>query len=211
MKNVFFLSGLGADRRVFDYLNLPGHNLHHVIWVQPVRGETIADYAGRLVPQIHGDNPVLVGVSFGGMIALEIANIMKVEMVILISSARSPRDIPGYFKLMASLRFYKFIRPKPIRTANPIMFWLFGVDKKEQKLLLAAIMADTDESFFAWAVESIPSWKGNIPSCKIIQIHGTRDRILTFRTADYVVPDGGHLMIVTHADEISQILQNLLK
>ena len=211
MKNLFLLSGLGADRRVFDYLNLPGHNLHHVNWVQPIRGETISDYAGRLASQIHGDNPILIGVSFGGMIALEIASIVKVEMVILVSSVRSPIAIPRYFKLMARLNFYKLIRPKPIRSASTIMFWLFGVDKKEHKLLLSAIMADTDETFFAWAVESIPSWRGNTPSCKVIQIHGTRDRILTFRTADYAVPRGGHLMIVTHAQEISRILQDLLK
>ena len=211
MKNVFFVSGLGADKRVFDYLNLEGHLLHHIIWVEPFREETITEYARRLVPQIQGDNPILIGVSFGGIIALEIAGIIKPGMVILISSAKSPADIPGHFKLMARLNIYKFIRPKPVRTANPVMFWLFGIVRKEHKTLLSAIMADTDEMFFAWAVEAIPAWKGSTPSCKVIQVHGTRDRILTFRSADYIVPRGGHLMIVTHADEISQILQGLLK
>ena len=211
MKNVFFLSGLGADRRVFDFIDLPGHKLHHVTWVTPVRDETITEYARRLVPQIPGDNPVLIGVSFGGMIALEIAGIISVEMVILVSSAKSPQDIPAYFRVMASLNIYKFIRPRPMRTANPILFWLFGVVRREHKILLSSIMADTDEKFFAWAVESVPTWKGNKPTCKVVQIHGTRDRIMTFRSADYVVPRGGHLMIVTNANEISQILQGLLK
>jgi pimeloyl-ACP methyl ester carboxylesterase len=211
MKDVFFLSGLGADKRVFDYLNLEGHRLHHIFWIEPLRGETIGEYARRLLPQIQGDNPILVGVSFGGIIALEIANLVKAEMVILISSAKSPADIPNHFKMMARLNIYKLIRPKPVRTANPIMFWLFGVVRKEHKTLLSAIMADTDETFFAWAVEAIPAWKGNTPSCKVIQVHGTSDRILTFRSADYIVPRGGHLMIVTRADEISQILQGLLR
>lgn len=211
MKNVFFLSGLGADRRVFNYLILPGHRLHHVIWVSPGRGESITEYARRLLPQIQGENPILVGVSFGGMLAMEIASLIKVEMVILVSSARSPRDIPRYFKIMARLNFYKVIRPKPIRTANPFLFWLFGVTNKEHKDLLCAIMADTDETFFAWAAESIPSWRGQIPSCKVVQIHGTRDRVLNFRSADFAVPRAGHLMIVTHANEISDIIQDLLQ
>lgn len=210
MKQLFFLSGLGADRRVFDFLELPGHELNHVVWVDPIQGETIAEYARRLLPQIHGDNPILVGVSFGGMIALEIASIINVNMVILISSARSPEAIPGYFKFMARLNIQKFVRPKPVRTPNPLMFWLFGVTKKEHKTLLTAIMTDTDEAFFAWAIESIMLWKGNAPSCKVFQIHGTRDRVLTLLSADYVVPRGGHLMIITNASEISQIIQSML-
>ena len=92
-----------------------------------------------------------------------------------------------------------------------MIFWLFGVTKKEHKGLLSAIMTDTDETFFEWAIGSIMSWKGNTPRCKIIQIHGTRDRVLSFMSADYVVPRAGHLMIVTNADEISRILQTLLK
>lgn len=211
MKNVFFLSGLGADRRVFDYLDLPGHQLHHVIWIPPVQGESITEYCQRLIPQIQGNNVILVGVSFGGMLAMEIATLVKVDMVILVSSARSPQDIPQYFKLIAKLNLYRVIRPKPIRRANPFLFWLFGVTKKEHKDLLSAIMADTDEPFFAWAVESIPSWKGKIPSCKVIQIHGTNDRVLSFRSADFVIPRGGHLIIVTHADEISEIIKGLVK
>jgi pimeloyl-ACP methyl ester carboxylesterase len=210
MKQLFFLSGLGADRRVFEFLDLPGHQLNHLVWVEPIRGETISEYARRLLPQIHSDNPILVGVSFGGMIAMEIASIIKVDMVILISSARSPEAIPRYFKFMARLNIQKFLKPKPIRKPNAIMFWLFGVTKKEHKTLLTAIMTDTDEAFFTWAIESIMMWKGNVPSCKVIQIHGTRDRVLTFLSADYVVPRGGHLMIVVNAGEISQILQSML-
>ena len=211
MKQLFFLSGLGADRRVFDFLNLPGHQVNHVVWVEPATGESITEYARRLLPQIHGDNPVLIGLSFGGMIALEIASLIKVNMVILISSAKSPDAIPGYFKLIARFNIQKVIRPKPIRTPNAMIFWLFGVTKKEHKGLLSAIMTDTDETFFEWAIGSIMSWKGNTPRCKIIQIHGTRDRVLSFMSADYVVPRAGHLMIVTNADEISRILQTLLK
>lgn len=211
MKQLFFLSGLGADRRVFDFLDLPGHQLNYVAWIEPTRGETITEYARRLLPQIHSNNPILVGVSFGGMIALEIANIIKVEMVILISSARSRQAIPGYLKLIGWLNIQRFVRPKPIKTSHPMMFWLFGVTKKEHKTLLSAILADTNETFFTWAVESIMLWKGNAPSCKVIQIHGTRDKVLSFLSADHAVPRAGHLMVVTHAGEISRIIQAVLK
>lgn len=211
MRQLFFLSGLGADRRVFDFLSIPGHELHHVIWIEPRPGETITDYARRLLPQIRNERPILIGVSFGGMIALEIARMIKVEMVILISSARTPAAIPAYFKWIGSLNIQRLVPLRPIRNPNPMMFWLFGVTKKEHKALLSEIMTDTNEIFFEWAVESIMRWKGSTPSCRVIQLHGTRDRILSFQSADHIVPRGGHLMIVTHAEEISEILQSLLK
>jgi pimeloyl-ACP methyl ester carboxylesterase len=209
MKRLFFLSGLGADKRVFDFLDLPGHQLHYIDWVEPLPGDSMADYARRLLPQIQCESPVLVGVSFGGMIALEIAHLIKVEMIILISSATSPRAIPRYLKVIGILNLQKLITPRPVKSPGQMLFWLFGVTQREHKTLLAAIMLDTKESFVSWAIQSIMVWKGNSPPCKVVQIHGTRDRIFNFGAADYAVA-GGHLIIVTNAKEVSEILQNLL-
>ena len=94
------LSGLGADKRVFDFLDLSDYSIYHITWIIPLPRESMAEYAFRLLPQITSDNPVLIGVSFGGMIALEIAKLISVEKVILISSATSPNAIPSYFKLI---------------------------------------------------------------------------------------------------------------
>ena len=107
MKKLFLLSGLGADKRVFDFLDLCQYEPHHVIWVAHVPYETITEYAKRLLPQITGHKPVLIGVSFGGMIALEMAKFIEVEKVILISSALTPQAIPPYFKMMSKRVHYQ--------------------------------------------------------------------------------------------------------
>ncbi|WP_276373085.1 alpha/beta hydrolase [Chryseolinea sp. H1M3-3] len=101
MKKVFLLSGLGADKRVFDFLDLEDFSVEHVVWVKPLSKESMADYAKRLLPQITGEKPILVGVSFGGMIAIEIAKLISVEKVIQISSAQSSAAIPSFLKVMA--------------------------------------------------------------------------------------------------------------
>src|SRR5688572_22332577 len=103
MKKIFLLSGLGADKRVFDFLDLSEYSVHHVTWNKPLVGESMASYAERLLPQISENRPILIGVSFGGMIALEIAKLISVEKVILISSAKSSDAIPSYFKVMTNL------------------------------------------------------------------------------------------------------------
>jgi len=210
MKELFLFSGLGADKRVFDFLDLSDYNIHHVSWIIPLPKESMAEYATRLIPQITSDKPVLIGVSFGGMIALEIAKHISVEKVILISSAKSSNAIPSYFKLIPKLRLEKWISPASLKKPNEIFFWLFGVTSKEHKTLLASIMKETDEVFLTWAIGAITRWGNSTRSNHVIQIHGTKDRILTVQNADYLVNGGGHLMVVTQAREVSVILKKIL-
>ena len=210
MKELFLLSGLGADKRVFDFLDLSDFSIHHVDWIIPLPKESMAEYARRLLPQITSDKPVLIGVSFGGMIALEIAKYISVEKVILISSAKSPNAIPSYFKLIPKLGLQKWMRPASLKKPNEVFFWLFGVTSKDHKALLASIMNDTDEVFLTWAIYAVARWGDRTLSNHVIQIHGTKDRILNVQNADYLVDGGGHLMVVTQAREVSDILKKIL-
>ena len=70
MKELYLLSGLGADKRVFDCLDLSGFKLNHIVWIDPLDNETIEDYAQRLLLQIPASRPTLMGVSFGGIMAI---------------------------------------------------------------------------------------------------------------------------------------------
>ena len=210
MKELFLISGLGADKRVFDFLDLSGHNIHYVNWITPLPRESMAAYATRLLPQITSDKPVLIGVSFGGMIALEISKLISVEKVILISSAKSPNAIPSYFRIIPKLRLEKWVRPASLKKPNEIFFWLFGVTAKEHKALLASIMKDTDEIFLTWAMDTVTRWENHTSPNYVVQIHGTKDRILNVQNADYLVIGGGHLMVVTQAKEVSLILKTIL-
>jgi pimeloyl-ACP methyl ester carboxylesterase len=210
MKNLFLFSGLGADKRVFDFLDLSGYNVRHIDWINPLPVETLPKYAKRLSSQISGKNPILIGVSFGGMVALEVAKLVSVEKIILISSSRSRSAIPVYMRFIKNLRLDRLIRIRPIKRPNLILYWLFGVTAKEHKILLTAIMKDTDEYFFSWAVKTIPGWKNDNDHQNVIQIHGTNDKILAPLSADYLVAGGGHLMVVTHAKEVTAILKRVL-
>jgi pimeloyl-ACP methyl ester carboxylesterase len=201
---------LGADKRVFDSLDLNDYIIHHVEWIKPFPKESMGEYAQRLLPQIKSVNPILMGVSFGGMIALEIAKLIPTQKIILISSARSPSAIPSYFKLMGRLRIQKLMPPRAIKKPNEMLYWLFGVSTPEHRALLASIMADTDEIFFSWAIEAIANWDNKGVTSEIVQIHGTKDRILSPQKADYTITGGGHLMVVTRAAEINAIIKQVL-
>jgi pimeloyl-ACP methyl ester carboxylesterase len=96
LKDIYFVSGLGADERVFRLLKFEGYQPVHLHWVAPQAGESIADYAQRLSTQIKSDCPIIIGLSFGGMIAVEIGKHISVEKVILISSVKTTSEIPFY-------------------------------------------------------------------------------------------------------------------
>jgi hypothetical protein len=41
MQKVYFISGLGADRRVFSNLELPNVEVIHIDWVKPSEEDTV--------------------------------------------------------------------------------------------------------------------------------------------------------------------------
>lgn len=208
MKELFLFSGLGADKRVYEYLDLSAYRVNHVDWIDPLPNESIEEYAGRLSGKIGKNNPILVGVSFGGMVAIEIAKHIPVEKIILISSAKSRKDIPApRFDFMRKLQLHRFIPTRLVKNPNRIVFWFFGVEKKWEKDLLRAIMRDTNIAFFRWAIDRIVNWPNETVLANAIHIHGTNDRLIPFTTADYKIEGGGHLMIINRAQEIDQIIK----
>ena len=52
MKNIYFFSGLGADERVFQYVDLSFCNPIFIKWNLPFENESIENYALRLTEQI---------------------------------------------------------------------------------------------------------------------------------------------------------------
>jgi pimeloyl-ACP methyl ester carboxylesterase len=209
MKELFLISGLGADRRVFEFLDLSGYNLNYVDWIPPQLNEPIEDYAQRLRGQIPVENPILIGVSFGGMMAVEIGKLIKTEKIILISSAQTKSEFPWYLSLAARLKIDWLIPASPPLW---VLLHLFGIQEKDEKELLANIVRDTDPAFLKWALKKIFSWKNDVCLPNLIRIHGTDDRLFPNRKADYLIPRGGHFMIVTKAAEVSNcIKRSLLK
>jgi pimeloyl-ACP methyl ester carboxylesterase len=204
MKVVYLLGGLGADERVFHSLDLSGFQTFFLDWIGPVASDTLESYSQRLSEQIKHPTPLLVGVSFGGMIAVEISKKVKVEKVILISSSIS---LPWHLKLAGVLKLQYLMPPSIFKRADFLIYWLFGVTQVEERQLLTTIINETDEQFLKWAINGILKWKPQVTSHDVVQIHGSNDRILPAPSqVDYLIDGGGHFMIVSKAREISVIL-----
>ncbi|GAB3512250.1 hypothetical protein GCM10027341_52750 [Spirosoma knui] len=212
MKRIYIFSGLGADERVFKDLDFSGFEVTFIRWIQPQLNETIEEYAKRLTQQINTARPILIGLSFGGIMAVEVAKLIATSKVILIASAKTRQEIPFYYRLAGQLRLHKLLPTALLKRPNIVSDWFFGVHSQEDKQLLAAILRDTDSHFLRWAIDKIVTWTNQKPPQNLTHIHGTADKILPFRyiASDLMVIGGGHFMTVNKAGELTKAVRGLL-
>lgn len=208
---VFAISGLGADERVFKYLSLE-HELVPIIWIAPKRKESIVEYANRLIKEYQIDqdeNFGILGVSFGGLIAVEISKLLSPEVTVLISSVETRDDLSGVIKLAGKLKLIELIPERLFNPPKAIAHFLFGTDKKE---LLNSILDDTDLNFAKWATRELINWQNQIRLPNLIKIGGSKDKLLAPKGKNTIIVEGGeHFMIVNRADEISEIINEKIK
>jgi pimeloyl-ACP methyl ester carboxylesterase len=213
MKQIYLFSGLGADYRAFEKLDFTGYETHHIQWIQPENRESIAQYAKRISGQIKTENPILIGLSFGGMVAVEVSKLVKTEKVILIASAKTKFEIPFYYRWAGQINLHKVLPLQWLIKANAINDWAFGVTSNSDKLLLKSILKDTDLLYLKWALNALVKWSNTDENHAIYHIHGTSDKILPFRyvNSQYVIKIGGHLMTVNKAALVSQEVSKILR
>ena len=213
MKTVYVFSGLGADERVFHKIDFSLYNVHFVQWIAPKKNETIEDYSLRLAAQITTENPILVGLSFGGMMAVEVSKHISTEKIIIISSAKSKNEIPFYFRLAGKLGVTKIIPATALIKVNLFTNWFFSNRTVEDKKMLSAILNDTDPAFLKWAINTIATWQNTHCPYNLYHIHGDADRILPYKfvTCHETIKKGAHLMIVNRSAEVNELLNKLIK
>lgn len=213
MNNIYLLPGLGNDERVFRYLDFAGMEVVYLPWLMPLPAERIEQYAGRMAEKIMHPNPIIIGLSFGGMMAIEIAKNIAVKKIVLISSAKGKAEIPFYLRWLGKTGLQHVLPTTWFLRANAFTYWLFGLKEKEHKQLLKDVFNATNHQLYRWSGNAILTWQNAEQPTQIVHIHGTTDRILPYRfvTATHTIHGGGHFMLVTHAVAVSALLQVLVQ
>jgi pimeloyl-ACP methyl ester carboxylesterase len=198
---LYIFSGLGADERIFGRLNFNEFRPVFIQWVPPLEAEDMQAYARRIAGQIAEPEPMLLGVSFGGMMAIEVAKWKPCKKIVIVSSAKTGAELAASDNLFLRWKLYHKIPSSVLGSANFFVNRLFGVENKEDRALLRSILADTDIRFFRWAMDQMLQWDNQLIPERLLHIHGGRDRIipLTNLHPDITIPDAGHFMIWNRA------------
>ncbi len=209
------IPGLGVDRRLFEPQWAHGLEFEVPPMLIPERHDTLTTYAARIRDALQLDGPCVVGgVSFGGMVACELGALCRARCVLLIASCRSRASIPTYYWYLE--RFARIVPDGIIRhrvaMSSRIMARMESLTQ-EQFLLIRDMATGIPIPFLRGAARMILSWDG-VPSlpCPSYHIHGDIDRIIPLRKVrpDVVVPGGGHLINMTHADQVNRFIEEHL-
>ena len=97
MRPVYFMPGMAANYKIFENIKLDSKRFesHYLEWLEPLKEEALESYVSRICEKIKHPNPILIGVSFGGIIVQEIAKQRPVDKVIIISSVKDPSEFPS--------------------------------------------------------------------------------------------------------------------
>ena len=208
----YFISGLGADKKAFQRIKLPtGYEPVYLDWIIPEKNESLTDYARRFSSLINDESFVLIGLSFGGMLACELARLRNPAKTIIISSIPTSDELPWYFKRAGRIGLHKYV-PVKLLGAATVLKNMFGTISKEDKALIYNYAKYADSNLVRWSLHAILSWEQHERLPGVVHVHGSRDLMLPLRYTrpDYIVKDGGHLIVFNRAEEVNRILGEIL-
>lgn len=206
---LILLPGLGggpslfdAQRSAFPELVVPG-------WIRPETNEPLVDYAARFAATIDPGKPCFIGgVSFGGVVALEVASHISAQECYLIASVRSPTQIPTRLRVFRPMTDLVMI-PKWL---SP---WMLTCGSRWMTPRVRGSLhqlKDCDDYFLRWAARAILQWTPSpgVAHVRVVQIHGDRDPIFPIRRVafDKSIAGAGHLVNLTHSSEVNQFLRD---
>jgi pimeloyl-ACP methyl ester carboxylesterase len=212
---IVLLPGLGADERLFAAQLRAFPDLLTPRWLSPDPHDSLAGYAARMAAEVPSVRPlVLGGCSFGGMVACEMASILRPDALVLIGSAGSRSEIPWYLRTLAPLaQIIPSAGFKMSKILAPALGYLVGGREVAHRHLFVEMLRETSSTFLHWACTAVASWRPTPrPGVRVIVIHGSEDRVLPLgrRVVDVVIQRAGHLLAVTHAREVNEALAEMV-
>lgn len=213
-KRVFFIPGLGATKLAFSKIGDINAEKVFVSWIPNLEDESLEDYSKRIIDlyQITSAD-IIAGFSLGGLVAQIISNLLGIKEVILISSFRDKSDLKFLFQQALKIELVKVVPAVRLPVLENIIVNVLGSGTAESTPILNQMIEASDYNFMKWCVVKLA--EANTPINSQVKLHniiGTKDRIvMTWKNeSTYIVPNGSHLMVYDNAEEVTEIIRNIL-
>ena len=213
MLPVYCISGLAANESVFERVEFPkGYEKICIPWIEAKKNEGLEDYAIRLTSEIRTEEEfMLMGFSFGGIISTVLTPILKPKLCILISSIAGGNELPWYFRASGRMKLNALLHMKSALKAAPFALDLMGANTPTDKEFLKDMIKQASENLLYWSIDKILNWDNRVRPDGIVQIHGTKDKVLPhiYTKADYLIEGGNHFMIRNKSEEVNKVLRSI--
>ena len=213
--HIYFMPGLAAGPEIFHNLTLDKelYEFHYLTWKKPLAlEESIANYAMRMTDEIKHDNPVLIGVSFGGIIVQEMSKFIDVKKIIIISSVKSTNELPTRFKIASVSKIYKLFPTQIVTNFENYAKYFVGKSLEKKAKIYKKYLSVRGKTYIKWSIHSVINWRQEKPSEGIVHIHGSDDYVFPVKNIKNFIEikDGNHSMIILKAKQISKIIHQSL-
>jgi pimeloyl-ACP methyl ester carboxylesterase len=211
---VYLFPGQGSDDRLFEKIKLDSNfRIVNVTYPTPAKGTTMREFAHIISKQIDTSQKyIFIGVSLGGMICSELADFMKPEKIIIISSARCCKELPFRYKFQKIIPLNKIIPKGLIKIGAQLLQPIVEPDRKKNAATFKSMLKSKNPTYYKRTVDMIINWDKKTYNNDIIQIHGTNDHTIPIRNlnANYKIDKGSHMMTLTRGDELNKLILSIL-
>ncbi|HZY40209.1 MAG TPA: alpha/beta hydrolase, partial [Mucilaginibacter sp.] len=181
--------------------------------IEPHQTDNLTTYAKKLISHYHiQPNSIVIGNSLGGMLAIEIAKLISLQKVILISSMRTVAEAPWYFHLFKILPVYKLIPSGWMTKMRFLIRLAFGKMSAGDLWLFQDMLKNTSPKFLKWSMGAVLHWTNTTIPPNVYQVSGDKDVVFPYKkfSAAEIVPGGTHIMLFDKAKQVNQILKRIL-
>lgn len=212
--HIYCMPGLAANPSIFERIKLPEERfrIHWLDWLLPNPGEDLQSYARRMCKRVEHEQPVLIGVSFGGVVVQEMARYMQVKRVVIISSVKSEKELPRRMRFARCTKLFKILPTSLAKYIDAFERVAVGEFAKKRVELYKKYMSITDSRYLDWAIEKMVCWDQPRPIPGVVHIHGDKDLIFPYKYIDgcIVVPGGTHIMIINRFRWFNEHLEEII-
>lgn len=213
--HVYFVPGLAAGKEIFKYIELPvnRYKTHFLEWLIPENGEDISHYASRMAGLVKEKNPVLIGVSFGGVIVQEMSRFIKLKKLIIISSVKTKHELPLHLRLLRKTKAYKLAPTKAFSKIQDFTKFAIGTKTKKKLRLYQKYLSVRNSQYLDWAIKNMVCWDRENPDENVIHIHGDKDPVFP---VEYIkngiqIKGATHILILTKAKWLNKNLPLIIE
>lgn len=212
---IYFMPGLAASSTIFENIALPKDQFEMCFleWFLPNDKESIESYALRMTEKISQENPVLIGVSFGGILVQEMAKLIKTRKVIIISSVKSNEEFPPRLKIAGMTKAYKLLPTQLLSNIELLVKYAFGNNIVAKRLkLYEKYLSVRDKKYLDWAIENVLTWSQKKADANVVHIHGDADEVFPIKHIQnsIVIKGGTHIMIINKFKWLNENLPKLI-
>jgi len=210
---IYLMPGMAASPKIFEYIELPEpFEIHCLSWIPPKQKETLGSYALRMCERIEHHQPILLGVSFGGVLVQEMAKHITVRNTVIVSSIKSDKELPLPMKMAQKTNAHKLLPTKWINNLDHLALFAFGEGIKKRLALYQRYLSERNPEYLSWAIDTLVNWKQELYPKDIIHVHGLSDTVFPVGNLEepFIKIKGGHAAVITHAKWFNENLPKLL-